>query len=198
MAKRDELVRYLELQDAVLARRAERSLIDFVEQFWHVLEPDRTFMPNWHINLLCEHLQAITDGHNTRLLINLPPRYMKSLIVTVFWPTWEWVRQPTNRWIFASYAEALSAKHSLDRRTVIQSPLYQSRWGHIPLPRAWPIRLGSGFSIYCTNSQTRLRGQGDGARGVFALSHRRPASISSTCCRGQRVCRRGWAFLGGA
>ena len=131
MAKRDDLVRYLKLQEALLAREAERSLIAFVEQFWHVLEPDRIFMPNWHINLLCEHLQSITDGHNTRLLINLPPRYMKSLIVTVFWPTWEWIRHPTNRWIFASYAEALSAKHSLDRRTVIQSPLYQSRWGHI-------------------------------------------------------------------
>jgi hypothetical protein len=54
---------------------------------------------------------------------------MKSLLVSVFWPTWEWIRYPSRRWIFASYSEALSLKHSLDRRTLLQSDWYQARWG---------------------------------------------------------------------
>jgi predicted phage terminase large subunit-like protein len=73
----------------------------------------------------------VTAGDITRLVINLPPRYMKSLLVSVLWPTWEWLRFPTRRWIFASYAETLSSKHSLDRRAVIRSPPYQARWGDI-------------------------------------------------------------------
>src|SRR5262249_45031468 len=64
-----------------------------------------------------------------RLLVNMPPRYMKSLLISVLWPTWEWIRCPSRRWIFASYSESLALKHSLDRRTVLQSPWYQSRWG---------------------------------------------------------------------
>jgi predicted phage terminase large subunit-like protein len=55
---------------------------------------------------------------------------MKSLLVSVLWPTWEWQRRPGGRWIFASYADSLATKHSVDRRTVLQSAWYQTRWGN--------------------------------------------------------------------
>ena len=71
----------------------------------------------------------MTAGHIRRLLINVPPRSMKSLLVSVLWPTWEWIRWPGGRWIFACYADALATKHSVDRRTVLQSTWYQARWG---------------------------------------------------------------------
>ena len=54
---------------------------------------------------------------------------MKSLLVSVFWPTWEWQHAPHTRWLFASYSESLSTKHSVDRRIVLQSPWYRHRWG---------------------------------------------------------------------
>ena len=124
------LRRYAELQDELLTRTAARSLRAFVEQAWPVLEPTTPFLPNWHIDLVCEHLEAITAGQTTRLLINLPPRYMKSLLVSVFWPVWEWIAAPSRRWICVSYSDALSLKLSLDRRTLVQSEWYQARWGH--------------------------------------------------------------------
>ena len=124
------LRRYAELQDELLTRQAARSLRAFVEQAWPVLEPTTPFLPNWHIDLVCEHLEAITAGETTRLLINLPPRYMKSLLVSVFWPVWEWIASPSRRWICVSYSDALSLKLSLDRRTLVQSEWYQARWGH--------------------------------------------------------------------
>ena len=117
-------------QDELLTRQAARSLRAFVEQAWPVLEPTTPFLPNWHIDLVCEHLEAITAGETTRLLINLPPRYMKSLLVSVFWPVWEWISSPSRRWICVSYSDALSLKLSLDRRTLVQSDWYQARWGH--------------------------------------------------------------------
>lgn len=131
MPSADDLRRQAVLQDALLTRQAERSLRAYVEQAWPVLEPTTPFLGNWHIDLIAEHLEAVTAGQTTRLLINVPPRYMKSLLVSVLWPTWEWITHPSRRWIFTSYSEALSLKHSLDRRTVLQSDWYQARWGTI-------------------------------------------------------------------
>ena len=125
---RDELRRLVVLQDAVLAREAAGSLRAFILLMWSVLEPAQPFVANWHIDYVAEHLEAVTAGEITRLLINLPPRCMKSLLVSVLWPTWEWIQRPSGRWVFVSYAEALAHKHSLDRRTVLLSPLYQRHW----------------------------------------------------------------------
>jgi predicted phage terminase large subunit-like protein len=130
MPTQSELLRErVKIQDAMLTRTAETSLRAFVEQAWPILEPETIFVPNWHIDMLCEYLEAVTDGECLRLLINVPPRSMKSLLVSVLWPTWEWIRRPGGRWIFASFADTLAIKHSIDRRTMIQSDWYQSRWG---------------------------------------------------------------------
>jgi predicted phage terminase large subunit-like protein len=80
---------------------------------------------------MAEYLEAVTANQITRLLINVVPRYMKSIAVTVMWPTWEWLKKPEYRYLFASYSSLLSTKHSLDRRNVIQSEWYQGNFGHI-------------------------------------------------------------------
>jgi len=54
---------------------------------------------------------------------------MKSLLVSVFWPAWEWIRCPERRWLFSSYAFGLSMRDSLKCRRLIESPWYQSLWG---------------------------------------------------------------------
>lgn len=130
MARNNDLRRLAELQEALLAREAQRSLRSFVEQAWPILEPDAPFMSNWHIDLLAEYLEEVTAGKINRLVINLPPRCMKSLMVSVLWPVWEWIARPGERWIFTSYSDTLATKHSVDRRTVIQSSWYQRHWGH--------------------------------------------------------------------
>lgn len=127
--RNDPLIRQLKLQAALLTRHAEQSLRSYVRQAWRILEPETSFLSNWHIDYLVEYLEAVTAGHLTRVLINMPPRYMKSLLVSVLWPTWEWIQAPHRRWVFASYAESLSSKHSVDRRTLLQSRWYQERWG---------------------------------------------------------------------
>jgi predicted phage terminase large subunit-like protein len=108
---------------------AEDSLTHFVQQAWHVVEPKTTYKDGWHIDSICEHLQAVTTGDIRRLLINIPPRHMKSLAVCVFWPAWEWIVQPETRFLFSSYAEQLSKRDSLKTRRLITSPWYLDRWG---------------------------------------------------------------------
>ena len=104
---------------------AYRSLNHFIKQLWPQVDPS-DYVPGWHIDAICEHLEAVTRGEIKRLVINIPPRHMKSLAVGVFWPAWEWLRNPAEQWLFASYAESLSIRDSVKCRRLIQSPSYQA------------------------------------------------------------------------
>lgn len=120
-----------DLAEAYEAERARRSLRRFVASAWHIIEPTNVFTPGWHIDAICEHLEAVTAGEIRNLIINIPPRHMKSLAVSVFWPTWLWIRNPGFRWLFSSYAQSLSTRDSLKCRRLIESPWYQRNWGHV-------------------------------------------------------------------
>lgn len=108
---------------------AFRHFHEYVPQAWRVLEPNTKFLNNWHIRLICEYLEAVKNGDIKRLIVNIPPRFMKSVLITVMWPSWLWINDPSLRFIFGSYSLSLSLKHSLDRRNLIQSQWYQSNWG---------------------------------------------------------------------
>lgn len=118
-----------ELQRAIAREKAERSLSEFVKQAWPVIEPGTRYIHNWHIDLISEYLQAVLDGEIKRLVINEPPRHMKSIHVTVCFPTWTWIKHPEKRFIKVSYADTLSRQHNVLARDIIQSPWYQSNWG---------------------------------------------------------------------
>lgn len=109
----------------------EKSLPDFIRGAWHVVEPGNEYIPGWHIDYMSEHLEAVSNGEILRLLITIPPRYMKSLVTSVLWPTWTWATKPEKRWMFLSHSGGLAEKHNEDRRQVILSPWYQERWGNI-------------------------------------------------------------------
>jgi len=110
---------------------AARSLREFVRQAWHVVEPETPFIANWHVDAICDHLEAVTRGQIRNLLINVPPRHMKSLLVSVFWPAWEWILHPERRWLCSSYGAHLSVRDSVKCRRLIESPWYRARWGHV-------------------------------------------------------------------
>ncbi len=105
------------------------SLREFVSGAWSTLEPGIELLPSFHVDAICQHLEAVSDGRIRRLLINVPPGSMKSLLVAVFWPAWEWIESPGIRWMFASYAERLSVRDSVRCRDLIRSDWYQGRWG---------------------------------------------------------------------
>lgn len=107
------------------------SLSNFIKEAWHVVEPGTNYVHGWHIDAICDHLEAVSNGKIRNLLINMPPRHAKSLIVSVFWPCWEWTRNPHIKWLYSSYAASLSTRDSLKCRRLIQSPWYQSYFGHV-------------------------------------------------------------------
>src|SRR5579871_1410435 len=91
MARREAQREREDLERNAEAIRARcQTLMGFVREFWSILEPANPFLDNWHLHAIADHLEAVTDGRITRLLINVPPGSMKSLMVSVFWQAWEW------------------------------------------------------------------------------------------------------------
>lgn len=120
----DELIL---LEDELLSY----SLADFTREAWHLVEPGQPYVHGWHIDAIATHLEAVTTGQIQRLLITMPPRHMKSLEVSVFWPAWVWTRRPSWRAVFTSYALGLAIRDSVKCRQVIASTWYRARWGHV-------------------------------------------------------------------
>lgn len=118
----------IELLDREAVLRDEAgSLHRFVRMAFRQVEPTR-FIDNWHIGLLCEYLEAVSRNEISRLVINVPPGTMKSLAVSVFWPTWEWIKRPTTKFMFASYDATLSARDGRRMLRLLQSGFFQKRF----------------------------------------------------------------------
>ena len=121
--------------DSAFAALAEASLWDFTRQMWRWIDP-APFRDNWHIGCICEHLEAVTRGSIQRLIIMEPPRHSKSTICAVIWPAWTWAQPdhgplagPHVKFLSASYAHGLSTRDAVKCRRLIESNLYQGRWG---------------------------------------------------------------------
>jgi predicted phage terminase large subunit-like protein len=102
-----------------------RRLRNFIPLGWEVVEPSRPFVPNWHIDAIADHLQAVSEGQLRRLLITVPPGHGKSLIVSVMLPAYQWLRKPGFRGIFTSYDTDLAMRDSVRCRALLASEWYQ-------------------------------------------------------------------------
>lgn len=107
-----------------------RSLAEFAKLAWRVLEPAAELKWGWALDAICEHLEAVTDGRITRLLVNVPPGCMKSLLTGVIWPAWEWGPRgmPWLRYVGTAHEEQLAIRDSRRCRDLIKSDWYQSLW----------------------------------------------------------------------
>ena len=98
----------------------------FVYAAFEVVNPGLKLRPNWHIDCVCHHLQLMVTGQNARrLVLNQPPRSLKSFITSVALPAWLLGRNPSSRIICASYSVDLANKFSRDCRSLMDSPFYK-------------------------------------------------------------------------
>jgi predicted phage terminase large subunit-like protein len=108
---------------------------EFLRLVFETLHPGKKMVSNWHLDLMIEYLAAIESGNLQRLIVNLPPRSLKSICINVAWPAWLLGRSPNKRIIAVSYNQRLSEKHSIDCRTVIQSDWYKEMFPGTTLAR---------------------------------------------------------------
>jgi len=115
-------------QNQIEQELCKRSFHQFVTHAFSVVEPNTNFQNNWHIEAICDYLEAVVKGDIRNLIINVPPRHMKSLLVNVFFPAWVWTFAPEKKFLFSSYAQDLAIRDSQLCRTLISSNWYQSKW----------------------------------------------------------------------
>jgi predicted phage terminase large subunit-like protein len=110
--------------------KAEASLHEFTRQAFNVVRPEEKFVDGWHIGCMSAHLEALHSMDIKSLIINVPPRHMKSLLCTVFFPAWVWVRDAASTWLFGSYAASLLRRDAEYFMKLTSSSWYHERWGH--------------------------------------------------------------------
>jgi len=101
------------------------DLSSFIQKCFSTVDPATTYLHNWHIDALAWHLEECRKGNIRRLLITMPPRYLKSIAASVAFPAWVLGHDPTARIIAVSYSADLSGKHARDCRTIMESNWYR-------------------------------------------------------------------------
>lgn len=156
--------------DALAAERelCRRSLAYFARRAWPILEPATPLKWGWALDAICQHLEAVSHGEINRLLMNVPPGTMKSLLTGVIWPAWEWGPQglQAHRFIATAHKQDLAVRDNMKCRRLIQSDWFQARW---------PVALTSD-----QNAKTKFENGQTGFREAMAFA-------SMTGARGDRV-----------
>jgi predicted phage terminase large subunit-like protein len=98
----------------------------FIHRSFLELNPHLPFEPNWHIEALAAKLEDVRIGRCKRLIINIPPRHLKSHVVSVCFPAWLLGHHPAKQILAVSYGQDLSDKLARDCRALITSPFYQA------------------------------------------------------------------------
>ena len=97
----------------------------FVERCFLTLNPGKKFLRNWHHRAIGYELERIRLGENNRLIINLQPRSLKSLISSVAFPAFVLGHEPTKKIIVISYGDDLASKHANDFRAIVELRWYK-------------------------------------------------------------------------
>lgn len=116
--------------ELLLRQSAQGSLYEFTKQAWGLVEGNRPFLPNWHLEALAEHIEAQFRSEIRNLLVNVPPRTLKSGLCSVMLAPWTWINDPSMQFLYVSYAQDLSVRDSRRSRQIIESNWYATRWGH--------------------------------------------------------------------
>lgn len=125
------------LQRSIQSFQLKHSLLAFTREAWVILESEHDLVENWHIVEMCTLLEQVAAsfggfGHDAaqaaieRLIINIPPGTMKSLLVSVIFPCWLWARNPKLRVLTAAYSDKRALDANLKARQLLKSPWYQS------------------------------------------------------------------------
>lgn len=105
----------------------------FIRKVFATVSPGEPYLHNWHIEAIAYQLERVFLGETTRLLINQPPRSLKSICVSVAYVAWLLGRDPTRRVIAVSYSGDFAAELHRQFRQVASSEWYealfpQTRW----------------------------------------------------------------------
>ena len=173
----------------------EKSLIEFIRQSWHIVEPGTEFVEGWHLRVLCDHLEHVKGGENagaiTRLLVNIPPGTMKSLTTSVFFVAWLLAKDPTLRVLCFSHSQNLALRDSVRCRRILQSDWFQARWPDVKLAEDQNAKGKFEIAKYGGFREAVASGSITGSRGDILICDD-PHSVQSAASQAERETTRDW------
>ena len=134
------------------------DFVSFIRKCFEILSPGTSFQANWHIYALAYHLEQVRLGKIKRLIINMPPRSLKSIVSSVAFPAYILGHDPALRIIAVSYGADLAVKHANDFRAVVESTWYR---GVFPWMRVSGAK-NTEFEVLTTRQGYRLATSVDG------------------------------------
>jgi len=152
------------------AYEMRKSFKLFARSAWHVIEPGTPLLWNWHLDVICDHLQAVHEGVIKRLVITIAPGHAKSSFISVLFPVWCMLNDPCERWLCASHSIDLATRDNKNRRDLILSEWFQARYGHL-----FQLSHSQSVKIYWENDHRgyslaiAVRSSGTGKRGTHLL-----------------------------
>ncbi len=104
---------------------------EFCRQAWHIVEPQTKLEWNFHLDVMAAYLEAYAYREIKRIVFNIPPGSMKSLMVSVFMPAWVWTWAPGRRFVNLTNEQGLAIRDNRRMRDVVWSDWYKARWGNV-------------------------------------------------------------------
>jgi len=121
-----------QFHDAILRRTFDA----FLHRVVMTLNPGIRYLSNWHHSAIAFQLERVRRGEVKRLIINMPPRHLKSQIVSVAFPAYLLGLEPWHRIICVSYGNELSSKHHNDFRSIVASSWYRRAFPEMHVSRS--------------------------------------------------------------
>src|SRR5215475_12367107 len=149
-------------ETAIVSALLRRDLRFFVWKSFMTILPGTPYLPAWHVDAIVHRLMQVHTGDIPRLLINQPPRSLKSITVSVAYVAWRLGHDPTRRIVVASYSNDLAGELHRQFRMVIESPWYRALFPAMRPARDTGTELvtTAGGSRYATSVGGTLTGRG--------------------------------------
>lgn len=138
----------------------------YVHYIFHAVS-GREFKWNHHHDVISDALMRVFAGKTTRLIINLPPRYTKTLLAIECFASWAFGHNPSSEFLHSSYSAVLAAKNSYAIRNIVQHPAYRMIFDNVELSddstaRHW-WKTSQGGTFYASGAEGTITGFGAGA-----------------------------------
>ena len=153
---------------ATLGALVRNDFLVFLEKAFKTLNPTATYLPNWHIEALAYGIQEFLDGDESVFVVNMPPRSLKSITVSVAYVAWRLGLDPSLSFMVVSHNQDLARMLANDFRRIVQAKWYLE---YFPKMRAEPTKNTETDFVTTQNGgrfATSLKGSGTG-RGADIL-----------------------------
>ena len=148
----------------VLLAALATDLVAFLERAFRDIEPGKTLLLHPYVEFLCAELMRVEAGVETRLILNLPPRHLKSVLVSVAFPAFLLGRDPRLRIAVVSHSQDLARVFALRCRRTVSSNWYRKVFPQTRLRAdrnsAIDFETTAGGGRYAASFQTGITGRG--------------------------------------